>query len=60
MVEVYGKNNASFIEGCDFVLDFDKDISEIKLLQLTDMQIIDASQRRTSDRLRPDEIKAWA
>ena len=29
------------------------------ILQLTDMQVIDAEQQRTPDRLRPDEIEAW-
>ena len=30
-----------------------------KILQLTDMQVIDAAQQRTPTRLRPDEIDAW-
>jgi len=48
--------------GCDFVLDFpaERKNTKIKLLQLTDMQIIDAEQRRTPDRLRADEISAWS
>ena len=48
--------------GCDFVLKLPKERknTKIKLLQLTDMQIIDASQRRTPDRLRSDEIEAWS
>lgn len=29
------------------------------ILQLTDMQVIDAAQQRTPTRLRPDEIEAW-
>jgi len=29
------------------------------ILQLTDMQVIDAAQQRRPDRLRPDEIEAW-
>ena len=49
--------NAAF-DGCDFVIDFDKK-RKIRLLQLTDMQMIDATQRRTPDRLRVDEINAW-
>ena len=49
--------NTAF-EGCDFVLKFDSN-RKIKLLQLTDMQIIDATQRREPDRLRVDEINAW-
>ena len=48
--------------GCDFVLSLpeNRKNTKIKLLQLTDMQVIDASQRRTPDRLRIDEIKAWS
>lgn len=48
--------------GCDFVVKLSKDKkkSKIKLLQMTDMQIIDSHQRRTADRLRDDEIIAWA
>ncbi len=29
------------------------------ILQLTDIQVIDAAQQRRTDRLRPDEIEAW-
>ena len=48
--------------GCDFVLQLDEDRknTKIKLLQLTDMQFIDAEQRRTPDRLSAGEIRAWA
>lgn len=47
--------------GCDFVvkLPAERKGTTLRVLQLTDMQIIDASQRRTPDRLRPDEIEAW-
>lgn len=47
--------------GCDFVVRLDEARrgTPIRLLQVTDMQIIDAEQRRTPDRLRPDEIAAW-
>ena len=47
--------------GCDFVvrLDESRKGTPIRILQVTDMQIIDATQRRTPDRLRPDEIAAW-
>lgn len=47
--------------GCDFVVQLgeERKNTPVKLLQLTDMQWIDASQRRTPDRLRPDEIAAW-
>ena len=48
--------------GCDFVLalEAERKNTKIKLLQLTDMQFIDASQRRTPDRLHEGEIRAWA
>ncbi len=47
--------------GCDFVVEFEKERNStpIKLLQLTDMQIIDSEQLRTPDRIRTDEIAAW-
>lgn len=64
MFTIFGKNNKNnykFCEGCDFVLELDvkRKNDDIRFLQLTDMQIIDASQRRTPDRLRQDEINAW-
>ncbi len=46
-------------EGCDFVVQLPDERKDVKILQLTDMQVIDGSQRRTPDRLRPDEIEAW-
>ena len=54
------KNNDKSI--CDFILDLgaDRKNTEIRLLQITDMQFIDSFQRRSADRLRPDEINAWA
>ena len=47
--------------GCDFVIALgeERKNTQIKLLQITDTQIIDSAQRRTPDRLRPDEIGAW-
>lgn len=47
--------------GCDFVIELpaERKNTKIKLLQLTDMQVIDSSQRRTPDRLGYDEINAW-
>ncbi len=47
--------------GCDTVVQLgeDRKNTPVTLLQLTDMQIIDAAQRRTPDRLRVDEINAW-
>ena len=48
--------------GCDFVVDFPSERKNraIRLLQITDTQVIDAEQRRTPDRLREDEIIAWS
>jgi len=43
--------------GVDFVVEVGK---RVKILQFTDMQFIDAEQRRYPDRLRQDEIVAWA
>ena len=47
--------------GCDVVVRLEEGRAHtgIKLLQLTDMQVIDAAQRRTPDRIRADEIEAW-
>ena len=48
-------------EGCDFVVKLPKERQDdVKILQITDMQAIDSSQRRYPDRIRPDEIAAWA
>ena len=48
-------------DGCDFVVQLpeDRQAESAKILQITDMQIIDAAQRRRPDRIRPDEIAAW-
>ena len=47
--------------GCDFVVELPKERAgcDVRILQLTDMQIIDSLQRRTPDRIREDEIAAW-
>ena len=47
--------------GCDFVLKLpiERAGKEIRLLQLTDMQVIDALQRAYPERLGNDEIEAW-
>jgi len=57
---VKGSENSSYT-GCDFVvrLTSDRENTDIRILQITDTQVIDASQRRTPDRLRADEISAW-
>ncbi len=60
-MNTYVNQNPAF-DGCDLVIQLgaERKGTPIKLLQLTDMQIIDAEQRRTPDRLRRDEIIAWA
>ncbi len=49
---------ASLAGLCDFVLEVPATRAP-RILQLTDMQIIDASQRRTPDRLNEREIAYW-
>ena len=50
----------ALFEGCDFVVQLPEDRREdVRILQLTDMQIIDATQRRRPERLRADELEAW-
>lgn len=58
--DLYGTTAA--FRGCDAVvrLDIARQNTPIRILQLTDMQFIDASQMRTPDRLRRDEVIAWA
>ena len=48
-------------EACDslVILDENRKNTPIRLLQITDMQFVDSSQLRNSDRLRIDEINAW-
>ncbi len=60
MQNVIRKQPSEF-PGCDFVIRLgeQRKNTPIKLLQLTDMQVIDAQQRRTPDRIRSDEIAAW-
>ena len=54
------KDEGGVFAGCDFVVQLprEREGSEVRILQLTDMQIIDSLQRRTPDRIRPDEIEA--
>lgn len=51
---------AKTLFGCDFVVKLSTNRRKVRLLQITDTQIIDAQQRRTPDRLRQDEIIAWS
>ncbi len=48
-------------EGCDFVLQLpcESELRGVRLLQITDMQVIDSTQREYPDRIRADEIEAW-
>ena len=58
---IYGKASpvpAPFAGIADFVLDL-PDHRPLRILQLTDMQIIDASQQRAPDRLNPREAEVW-
>ena len=59
--EIIKSTKGTSFEGCDFVLRLPETRrgTNIKILQLTDMQIIDSTQMRSTDRLRPDEIEAW-
>jgi len=49
------------LRGCDFIIRLDESRrnTPIKILQLTDMQVIDAAQRRYPERLGASEIAAW-
>ena len=61
MTEIIRNTTSSPFEGCDFAVQLgaERKDSKIRLLQITDMQFIDSTQRRTPDRLRIDEINAW-
>lgn len=61
MFTLYGKEKpvpTPWAGMADFVLDLPAD-SPLRILQLTDMQIIDASQQRTPNRLNEREIALW-
>ena len=58
---LYGKSSpvpAPFAGVADFILDLPAD-RPLRVLQLTDMQIIDAAQQRTPDRLSEREFNLW-
>lgn len=58
---VYGKNSPmpAFLEGvCDFAIDVQAD-RPVRILQLTDMQIIDSAQQRYIGRLSDRETECW-
>ena len=62
MNTIYGKNApvpAPFGGVVDFLVDFPDDGLPLRVLQLTDMQIIDAAQQRMPDRLNPREAEIW-
>ncbi len=59
---IYGRSlplPARFAGTVDFVVDIPAGDRPIRILQLTDMQVIDASQQRTPDRLNEREIAYW-
>ena len=61
MISILRPTPNSPFAGCDFVVQLDRqrENTPIRLLQLTDTQIIDASQTPRSDWLRADEVRAW-
>ncbi len=62
MATVYGKSlplPAPYAGIADFVVDIPAGDRPIRILQLTDMQVIDASQQRRPDRLNEREIAYW-
>ena len=61
MTEIYGKSlpvPAPYADICDFYVHIRAD-RPIRLLQLSDMQLIDASQQRYPERLNANEIRDW-
>ncbi len=62
---IYGKSRplpAPYAGMVDFLVDIDCCDSgdrPIRILQLTDTQVIDATQQRTPDRLNPREVEFW-
>ncbi len=59
---IYGKSlplPAAYAGVVDFVVDIPAGARPARILQLTDTQIIDASQQRTPDRLNEREIAYW-
>ncbi len=62
MTRIYGKTLPlpdRFAGAVDFVVELPASKRPIRILQLTDMQIIDASQQRQPDRLNEREIAYW-
>ena len=57
-MEIIRDTKNTVFDGCDFVVKVEKN-RRFRLLQLTDMQVIDSLQARRPDRLRADEIAAW-
>ncbi len=59
---IYGKSTPlpdRYAGIVDFVVDLEPGDRPIRILQLTDTQVIDASQQRTPDRLNEREIAYW-
>lgn len=55
------ETNGTQFDGCDFVIQLGEERAntDIKVLQLTDTQIIDSAQKRTDDRLDKNLIELW-
>ncbi len=60
-MQIIKQSGESPFDGCNYVvqLPVERKGTSVRILQLTDMQIIDASQRRTAERLNEHEIDAW-
>ena len=60
-MQIIKQTDNNSYEGCNFVVQLPAERKEtsVRILQITDMQIIDASQRRTPERLNVHEIEAW-
>lgn len=54
------QNTDSRYDGCDLILPLPARTAPLRLLQLTDMQVINAALRRTPGRLQANEIAAWS
>ncbi len=62
MTTIYGKSlplPARYADTVDFVVDIPAGRRPLRILQLTDTQIIDATQQRQPDRLNEREIAYW-
>lgn len=58
---IKNKEKITAFNGCDSVVQLgaERKNTKIRLLQLTDTQVIDSLQRRCPERLRDDEVRVW-